>query len=56
MDDGEDFVAWHNSKEGIFSVKSDYYGEWNHKFRRSYVNDHDTEQAGDRGLERFMKI
>ena len=54
MDDRGDFVAWHNSKIGIFLVKSAYYGEWNHKFRRSYANDQGIGRAGDREVWRNL--
>ena len=29
----EDFVAWHNTKSYMFSVKSAYYIEWDHAHR-----------------------
>jgi hypothetical protein len=28
----EDFIAWHGTKSGIFSVRSAYYIEWRHRF------------------------
>lgn len=32
-----DLIAWHPSETGIFSVKSAYQVEWNHKFRTSLL-------------------
>jgi hypothetical protein len=28
----DDFVAWHKTKNHIFSVRSAYYTEWDHQF------------------------
>jgi hypothetical protein len=28
----EDFIAWHKPKNFMFSVRSAYYGEWEHQF------------------------
>lgn len=34
----EDFVPWHNTKSGMFSVRSPYYAEWSYHFGRHERN------------------
>ena len=29
----EDFIAWHHTRTGIFSMRTVYHAEWAHKFR-----------------------
>lgn len=29
----DDFIAWHPSRNGIFSVRTTYHEEWLHKYR-----------------------
>ena len=32
----DDFIAWHLTKHGRFSVKSAYHEQWSHKYRGQY--------------------
>jgi ribonuclease HI len=43
----EDLVAWHHSKIGLFSVRSAYYCQWDHKFGRHNRNTNIAEGANN---------
>jgi hypothetical protein len=33
----EDFVSWNHTKNGIFTVRSAYYVEWDHQHGRKLI-------------------
>ena len=33
----DDFIAWHLTKHGRFTVKSAYHEQWSHKYRGQYL-------------------
>jgi hypothetical protein len=34
----QDFVAWHHTKTGLFTVRSAYHAEWDYQFGRHNPN------------------
>jgi hypothetical protein len=54
--DREDFVAWHYSKVGLFSVRSAYYCQWNYKFGRGNRNESIAEGANNPVWEKLWSL
>jgi hypothetical protein len=51
-----DFVAWHYNKLGLFSVRSAYYCQWNHKFGRNNRNEEIVEGANNPIWEKLWSL
>jgi hypothetical protein len=54
--DREDFVAWHYSKVGLFSVRSAYYCQCNYKFGRGNRNENIAEGANNPVWEKLWSL
>ena len=52
----EDFVAWHYTRLGVFTVRSAYYCEWNYKFGRHERNVDIVEGAKTKVWQRLWKL